>query len=207
MSVFEQVTEWCTHVIDLGGYPVLAGLMALESMIAPIPSEAVMPFAGFLAYEGKMTMVLIGVWSTAGSIVGSLLSYWIGMYGGRPLVLAVGKYLLLNVHHLDATERFFNRFGSITVFICRFIPVVRHFISIPAGMGRMPLGMFLTYTALGACIWNVFLAWAGLKLKENWMALTPYFHIVDKVILIAAIIVIVLFISGQIRARRAEKSG
>ncbi len=211
MSVFEQIAEWCTHVIELGGYPVLMGLMALESMIAPIPSEAVMPFAGFLAYDGKMTMFLIGVWSTAGSILGSMLSYWMGMYGGRPLVLKVGKYLLLNVHHLDATERFFNRYGGVTVFICRFIPVVRHFISIPAGMGRMPYLTFIIYTAVGACAWNMILAWVGFKLKENWEAAREYFHYVDMVIVVGIAVVLILFVIGQIRARRngkqnAEKS-
>jgi membrane protein DedA with SNARE-associated domain len=205
MSVFEQITQWCTHVIDLGGYPVLSGLMALESMIAPIPSEAVMPFAGFLVYEGKMSMLLVGIWSTFGSVVGSTVSYWIGLYGGRPLVLKVGKYLFLNVHHLDATERFFNRWGTWTVFICRFIPVVRHFISIPAGMGRMPFALFLIYTAVGACIWNVFLAWAGFKLKENWDSLRGYFHYVDMFILAAGLIVIALYIIGQIRHHRNEK--
>ncbi|HDS30905.1 MAG TPA: DedA family protein [Firmicutes bacterium] len=205
MSVFEQITQWCTHVIEVGGYPVLFGLMALESMIAPIPSEAVMPFAGFLAYEGKMSMWLIMVSATIGSIVGSTLSYWMGLYGGRPLVLKVGKYLFLNVHHLDATERFFNKYGTWTVFICRFIPVVRHFISIPAGMGRMPTGVFLIYTAIGATMWNMFLAWAGFKLKENWESLRDYFHYVDMVILVAAIVFIVGYIIGQIKHHRDEK--
>ncbi|MFH1676494.1 MAG: DedA family protein, partial [bacterium] len=189
MSIFEQLTIWCTHVIELGGYPMLACLMALESMIAPIPSEAVMPFAGFLVYEGKMTMLGVGIWSTFGSIIGSLISYWIGMYGGRPLVLKVGRYLLLNVHHLDATERFFNRYGGITVFICRFIPVVRHFISIPAGMGKMRLSTFIILTVVGAGCWNMILAWAGLILKENWRTAQHYFHYIDIAILIGVAIV------------------
>ena len=204
MSVFEQITEWCTHVIEVGGYPVLTGLMALESMIAPIPSEAVMPFAGFLVYEGKMNMWLVGLWSTFGSIIGSMLSYWMGMYGGRPLVLKVGKYLFLNVHHLDATEAYFNRYGVITVFICRFIPVVRHFISIPAGMGRMNIAVFLIYTTVGACTWNMILAWVGFKLKENWGSLRGYFHYVDYGIVIAAAIVIVWYIYAQWRRHQSD---
>jgi membrane protein DedA with SNARE-associated domain len=206
MSVFEHVTIWATHTIQVLGYPGLALLMALESMIAPIPSEAVMPFAGFLAFEGKMTMPFIGLWSTLGSIVGSLISYYLGMWGGRPVILKIGKYLFLNVHHLDATERFFNRHGGITVFICRFIPVVRHFISIPAGMGKMPIKLFVIYTVVGAGIWNITLAWVGFNLRQRWDALAPYFHTVDKVILIAALIVIAMFIWGQIAARRANKS-
>jgi membrane protein DedA with SNARE-associated domain len=205
MSVFEHITEWCTHVIELSGYPGVFFLMALESMIAPIPSEAVMPFAGFLAYDGKMSMVWIGLWSTLGSISGSMVSYWLGIYGGRPLVLKVGRYLLLNVHHLDATERFFNRFGNVTVFICRFIPVVRHFISIPAGMGRMPIWHFIIMTTVGAACWNMFLAWAGWYLNANWEDLREYFHIIDIVILVAILLVVAAFIARQIIEWRAQR--
>jgi membrane protein DedA with SNARE-associated domain len=199
------MSEWCTHVIDLAHYPGLFVLMALESMVVPIPSEAVMPFAGFLAYEGKMSMVLIALWSTLGSLVGSLISYWVGMYGGRPLVLKLGKFLLLNVHHLDATERFFNRFGGATVFICRFIPVIRHFISIPAGMGKMPMRMFIPMTLIGASIWNMFLTWAGWKLRENWESLRGYFHWVDIIIAAIILLVVAAFITRQIVEWRAQK--
>jgi len=205
MSIFEQVTIWATHIIQILGYPGLLFLMALESMIAPVPSEAVMPFAGFLVFTGEMKMHLVGLWSTVGSIIGSLVSYYMGLYGGRPIVLKVGKYLLLNVHHLDATERFFQRYGSITVFICRFIPVVRHFISIPAGAGKMHLGWFILYTAVGACAWNMILAWAGFKLRERWDALTPYFHTVDKVILVAGIALLIFFAWSHFAVRRAKK--
>ncbi len=204
-SIFEAISEWCTHVIDVTHYPGVFFLMALESMIAPIPSEAVMPFAGFLAFEGKMSMAWIAVWSTLGSITGSLLSYWMGMYGGRPLVLKVGKYLLLNVHHLDATERYFNRYGAWTVFICRFIPVVRHFISIPAGMGRMPMRRFLPMTIIGAFMWNMFLAWAGFKLRENWNSLRDYFHYIDIVIVVMIGLVVAAFIWRQIMEWHAQK--
>jgi membrane protein DedA with SNARE-associated domain len=204
-SVFEQLTKWCVHVIEISGYPGIFLLMALESMIAPIPSEAVMPFAGFLAFEGKMSMFLIAVVSTIGSITGSLVSYWMGIYGGRPLVLKIGKYLFLNVHHLDATERFFNRFGASTVFICRFIPVVRHFISIPAGMGRMQIPKFIVMTVTGALIWNTFLAWVGWKLKENWETLRVYFHWIDIVIAAIILLFIVAFIARQIIEWQKQK--
>lgn len=193
VSVFEHITIWCTEVIRWGGYPVLVGLMALESMIAPIPSEAVMPFAGFLAtdIEGNtMHMEWIALWSTVGSIIGSLLSYWIGLFGGRPLVLKIGKYLFLNVHHLEMTERFFEKYGGITVLICRFIPVVRHFISIPAGIAKMNLTTFLLYTTIGACAWNMILAYFGFYLKQNWNTVRDYFHYVDLVILVGGSVVI-----------------
>ncbi len=179
--------------------------MALESMIAPIPSEAVMPFAGFLIYSEEMTWTLVALWSTLGSIVGSMASYFMGMYGGRPLVLKVGKWLLLNVHHLDATERYFKKYGPWTVFICRFVPVVRHFISIPAGMGRMPIPTFLAMTIIGAVMWNMFLAWAGYYLKENWESVKAYFHIIDRVIVVLILAVIVAFIVRQVVEWRALK--
>ncbi len=205
ISMFERLSEWCVHVIEVMDYPGIFVLMALESMIVPIPSEAVMPFAGFLAYEEKMNMVVVAVVSTLGSLVGSMISYYMGMCGGRPLVLKVGRFLLLNVHHLDATERFFNRFGSMTVFVCRFIPVVRHFISIPAGMGRMPLRTFVPMTVVGALAWNTFLAWAGWKLKENWESLRGYFHCIDIVIAAFIGLVVIAFIFRQIIEWRAQK--
>jgi membrane protein DedA with SNARE-associated domain len=205
ISIFEQISGWCTEVIRTTNYPGIFFLMALESMIAPIPSEAVMPFAGFLISTGEMTWILVALWSTLGSFVGSIISYWMGMYGGRPLVLKIGKYLLLNVHHLDATERYFKRYGPWTVFICRFIPVVRHFISIPAGMGRMPISSFLVMTVIGAVMWNMFLAWAGFYLKENWDSLKQYFHIIDRVIVVIILAVIIAFVVRQVIEWRAQK--
>jgi len=206
-SVFEMIAHWCEEFIRAVDYPGVFILMALESMIAPIPSEAVMPFAGFLVYTKEMSWFWVAFSSTTGSIIGSMLSYWMGMYGGRPLVLKVGKYLLLNVHHLDATEKYFNKYGNWTVFICRFIPVVRHFISIPAGMGRMPIVPFLTMTVIGAFLWNMTLAVAGYYLKENWEWLRdgPVFHVIDRVILVMILLVVGVFIVRQIVEWRAQK--
>jgi len=201
MSIFEQITIWATQIIGTLSYPGVLLLMALESMIAPIPSEAVMPFAGFLVAEGQMSMLSVVIWATIGSIIGSLISYYIGLWGGRALVLKVGKYLLLNEHHLDITEKFFHKRGDITVFISRFIPVIRHFISIPAGMGKMPLVPFVIYTAVGAGLWNWILTYAGFRLRANWAFLTPYFHIVDKVILGVIVLAILCFIWSQLKIR------
>jgi membrane protein DedA with SNARE-associated domain len=157
--------------------------MALESMIAPIPSEAVMPFVGFLVADGSWNLWLaIGV-TSLGSIIGSLISYYMGYYGGKPLVLKVGRYLLLNPHDLIITEKFFHRRGGLAmVFISRFVPVVRHLISIPAGIGRMPLIPFMVVTLVGATLWNTFLLLCGMKLREHWQLVQVYSHQIDLVV-------------------------
>src|SRR5580765_1899259 len=165
----ELISNWAIRCLDVAGYTSAAGLMALESMIVPVPSEAVMPFVGFLVADGKWSLWGAIAATSLGSILGSSLSYLMGYYGGKPVVLRVGKYLLLNVHDLERTEAFFHRrSGVVTLFISRFIPVVRHFVSIPAGIGRMPFGPFLVTTLVGATLWNTFLLVCGMKLREHW---------------------------------------
>lgn len=179
----EKISEWAVACLETAGYAGAAGLMALESMIAPVPSEAVMPFVGFMVVDGKWNLWLAILSTSLGSIIGSLLSYWMGYYGGKPFVLRIGKYLLLNVHDLERTERFFHkRSGAITIFVARFIPVVRHFISIPAGTGRMPMVPFLIPTFIGSTIWNTFLLICGMKLREHWTVVQKYSHQADYVI-------------------------
>lgn len=181
-SLTQQIADWATHLLDTTGYVGLVFLMALESMVAPIPSEAVMPFAGFLIVDGTFTWAGVIFWSTVGSIAGSLISYYLGYFGGRPLVLKVGKYLLLDKSHLDTTEKYFNKNGQITIFVARFIPVIRHLISIPAGLAEMNLWKFLLYTTAGAACWNTILTVAGYYLKDNWNSLMKYSHIIDIVV-------------------------
>ena len=178
MGLTEALCYYNTWFINQCSYLGVFLLMTLESMVAPIPSELVMPFAGFLIFTGQFGVVPVMVASTLGSIVGSLLSYGMGMLG-KPVVLRYGRYLLLNVHHLDWTEQFFSRHGGKTIFISRFIPVVRHLISIPAGLARMPLIPFILYTAVGATLWNGFLTYLGFRLKQNWPLIQKYTHILD----------------------------
>src|SRR5262245_44977202 len=163
--ITETITGIATNILDTTGYAGAAGLMALESMIAPVPSEAVMPFVGFQVADGKWNLTASIAATSAGSMIGSLLSYWMGYYGGKPLVLKVGKYLLLKQRDLERTEQFCHkRSGAVWLFVSRFIPVVRHFVSIPAGIGRMPMISFLLATFFGATIWNTFLLVLGMKL-------------------------------------------
>jgi len=179
----ELISNWAVQCLDVAGYSGAAALMAMESMIVPVPSEAVMPFVGFLVADGKWSLTAAILVTSLGSMVGSSLSYLMGFYGGKPFVLRVGKYLLLNVHDLERTERFFHRrSGAVTLFISRFIPVVRHFVSIPAGIGRMKLLPFLAVTLVGATLWNTFLLIVGMKLRERWNIVQKYSHIADIVI-------------------------
>ena len=188
MSITAQLVQFITEFIDRTGYWSVTFFMTLESMVAPVPSEAIMPFAGFHIADGRFTWAGVIFYSTLGSIIGSLISYYAGYWGGKPLVERFGKYMLLDKHHLALTEKFFDKRGDITIFVSRFIPIVRHLISIPAGFGKMNIIKFSIYTILGAGIWNTFLAYLGYKLKENWVKVSEYFHVVDVVMLILVVL-------------------
>lgn len=188
MGITELIAEIIVEFIQNTGYWSVFILMILESMVAPVPSEAVMPFAGFLIADGKFTFTAVIFISTLGSIVGSLISYYIGAWGGRPLVERFGKYLFLNKHHLDLTEQYFKKKGDATIFISRFIPIVRHLISIPAGMGKMNVLKFCIYTILGAGLWNAFLTYMGYILRDNWAEVMKYSHTIDIIVLVILII-------------------
>jgi membrane protein DedA with SNARE-associated domain len=194
MGISQFIAGYATNVIDAAGYVSVFGLMVLESMVFPIPSEAVMPFAGFLIVTGRFTLAGVIVASTLGSIVGSLLSYAMGRYGGEPFFRRYGKYFLLDMHELEVTQRFFQKRGQITIFVCRFIPVVRHLISIPAGAGRMPLLPFIVYTTIGAGLWNAILTVAGMKLKQNWESIMKYSHAIDIVVLVVLAALVAVFV-------------
>ncbi len=180
------ITQWIANTavtfIAATSYPGIFLLMILESMVFPVPSEAVMPFAGFLIHDGQFTFTGVIIASTLGSLVGSLASYAMGFYGGKPFIKKFGKYLLLDTHDLEITERFFAKRGELTIFISRFIPVIRHMISIPAGLGKMNIWKFMVYTILGAGMWNAFLTYVGFKLKSNWAEVMTYSHVIDIVV-------------------------
>jgi membrane protein DedA with SNARE-associated domain len=203
--ITEKISEIAVKILDTTGYAGAGFLMALESMIAPVPSEAVMPFVGFQVADGRWNFWIAILVTSIGSIAGSLASYLMGYYGGKPVILKVGKYLLLNERDLERTERFFHRKqGVMTVFISRFVPVVRHFISIPAGMGRMPLMPFLAVTLIGATIWNTFLLVCGMKLRDNWKLVQKYSHQVDLVVIVVVLAVCVWFVRNRLATRKAR---
>ena len=181
-------------VIAATGYGGIALLMAIESACIPLPSELIMPFAGYLVYEGKMSLLLAATAGAIGCNLGSLVAYEIGFYGGRPLVERFGSYILMGRRELDWAESFFQRWGQAAVFVGRLLPVVRTFIALPAGIARMPRGKFHLYTFLGSWPWCFGLAYLGMKLGENWRGLGPYFHKFDAAIGAALVLGVVYFV-------------
>ncbi len=202
MGITAFIAALGTRVIGSIGYTGVFLLMVAESMFLPVPSEAVMPFAGFLVGEGTLSAVGVVLFATLGSLVGSLLSYAIGRFGGRAFVERWGRYLLLDERDLAATDRFFRRRGSVTILVSRFIPVVRHLISIPAGMGEMRLPGFILFTALGAGAWNAFLTWCGYALKKNWQTVMRYSHLIDIVVVVLLAGLLALFLYRHLRRAR-----
>lgn len=194
MGITEFLATYITAFIEKTGYPTVFIFMVMESMVFPVPSEAVMPFAGFLIFEGRFSFFGVIAASTLGSIVGSLLSYGLGYYGGKPAIDRFGKWLLLDRRDLAMTERFFARRGAIAILVSRFIPVVRHLISIPAGMGRMNLFPFSLYTVIGAGLWNTILAVAGFYLRQHWDLVMRYSRIVDIAVLVILAVLAAVFI-------------
>jgi len=187
-KLLELLAVFSIHVISTIGYVGVFFLMVMESMVVPIPSELVLPFAGFLISRGDFTFIYVMIASSLGSIVGSLISYFMGKYGGNAFVIKYGKYVLLDVEDLKKTERWFEKRGEYTIFISRFIPVVRHLISIPAGIGKMDLKRFSVYTIVGASMWNFILTYAGYLLGEHWDRIKHYSEPVS--LTVAALLVI-----------------
>ncbi len=189
-------------VISRLGYGGIVLLMAIESACIPLPSEIIMPFSGFLVFKGEMQLSVVALAGAAGCLLGSWVAYALGAWGGRPLIEAYGRYVLISHHDLDLADRWFARHGDITIFVGRLLPVVRTFIAFPAGVARMPLWRFSVYTFAGSLIWCWALAWIGKKLGENWDTLGVYFHRFDA--LIGAILVagIVWYVRRHLRLMR-----
>ncbi|MCU1287142.1 MAG: DedA [Acidobacteriales bacterium] len=181
-AIIGHLFVFISWVISSGGYIGVMLLMAIESACIPLPSELIMPFAGYLVYKGQFNLYWVATAGAIGCNLGSVLAYEVGYFGGRPLVEKYGKYILLNKHDLDLTDRLFHKYGTITIFIGRLLPVIRTFIALPAGIARMPRLRFHLYTFLGSWPWCLGLAYAGMKLAENWRYLGKYFHQFDLVI-------------------------
>ncbi len=181
------------------GYGGVILLMGIESANIPLPSEVIMPFSGYLVFTGRFNLFWVAVAGGLGCLWGSLLSYWVGAKGGRPLIEKYGKYVLISHHDLDMADRWFAKWGIATVFIGRLLPVIRTFISFPAGIARVNIWKFSVYTFVGSFIWSYFLAWVGMKLGENWDSIKVYFHKFDVAIGIMIILGITWWIWRHVR--------
>ncbi|HEV2988269.1 MAG TPA: DedA family protein [Candidatus Angelobacter sp.] len=191
-------------VISSTGYLGVVLLMAIESACIPLPSEIIMPFAGYLVFKGTLTLLLVATAGALGCNVGSVIAYELGYYGGRRLVERYGSYILLSRHDMEMADRFFARFGSAAVFIGRLLPVIRTFIALPAGIARMPRLRFHVYTFVGSWPWCFALTWAGMKLGEKWNTdprLKYWLHRLDAVILLLLLAGLTWFIRSHWKNR------
>jgi membrane protein DedA with SNARE-associated domain len=200
-EVITAVTQWILHVISTLGYSGIALLMAIESAAIPLPSEIIMPFAGFLVAQGRFGLHEVALAGAFGSAVGSAVTYALGYYGGRPLIERYGRYVFIPHSDLERADRFFARFGNLAGFIGRMLPVIRTFISIPAGIGKVRFIPFLIYSFIGSYIWSLFLAYLGFKLGERWTFIRVYLEKLDFLIVTLGIAVIVWWIRRHLRNR------
>lgn len=191
-------------VISSTGYLGVTALMAIESACIPLPSEIIMPFAGYLVFTGRFSLFWAATAGAIGCNVGSVIAYEIGYYGGRPLVEKYGRYLWINRHDLDLADRFFEKFGAAAVFIARLLPVVRTFIALPAGVARMPRLRFHLYTFAGSWPWCFVLAWIGMKLGERWQTdprLRQVLHRLDALIIVLLLAALIWFVRSHWKNR------
>jgi membrane protein DedA with SNARE-associated domain len=206
--MLEQLISILAHFIINGinalGYWGVAAMMAIESACVPLPSEIIMPFAGYLVSQGRMTLIGVSLAGAFGCVVGSVLAYAVGYYGGRVAIEKYGKYILISHHDLDIADRFFNKYGSSAIFFSRLMPVVRTFISLPAGIARMNFTKFLIYSFVGSVPWCFALAWIGMKLGENWNTLGGYFHKFDFVIVVLIIIGLAWYIRRHLKNKKLQ---
>src|SRR3989442_1489496 len=206
--IIEVLSGFIVATISALGYGGVVLLMAIESACVPLPSEIIMPFSGYLVSLGKMNLWAVSLAGAVGCVLGSLVAYWVGMYGGRPLIEKYGRYLLISHHDLDLADRWFGRYGEAIVFTSRLLPVIRTFIAFPAGVARMNLTRFVLYTFAGSLPWCLGLAYVGQKLGEQWNkdeTLKTLFHRFDFIIGIVGILAISWWVSRHVKQLKQEK--
>ena len=207
-KLIELLSVFIVATISRLGYAGVVLLMAIESACIPLPSEIIMPFSGYLVYTGRFNLWAVGVAGAFGCVVGSLVAYWVGMYGGRPLIEKYGRYILLSSHDLDLADRWFARFGEVIVFASRLLPAVRTFIAFPAGVARMNIKKFVIYTFAGSLPWCIGLAYVGQRLGEEWdkdPTLKNLFHRFDFIIGIVLVAVVAWWVWRHIKHLRDPK--
>ncbi|GGS20402.1 DedA family protein [Streptomyces griseoviridis] len=191
--------QWINDLMDALGAPGAGIAIALENLFPPLPSEVILPFAGFAAASGRMGLIAVLLWTTAGSVVGALALYGVGALLGRDRTVALAARLpLLKVSDIEKTEAWFERHGTKAVFFGRMIPVFRSLISVPAGVERMRLPVFLLLTTLGSALWNTLFVLAGYALGDNWSRVTDIVSAYSKVVLAAAALAVLCFVAVRL---------
>ncbi len=203
-NILVALTQFITSTISHLGYFGVACLMAIESAAIPLPSEVIMPFAGFLVVSGRFGLFGLALAGAIGSTIGSFITYYLGYHGGIRLIKKYEHYVHVSEGELGITEKFFAKFGAISTFYGRILPVIRTFISIPAGIARVPLGSFLGYAFFGSFIWSYFLAWLGLRLGEHWHDLEIYFRKFDIVIVVLIIFGLIYWLRKHLKFGRKQ---
>lgn len=203
MHILSALTTWLVDTIGRMGYTGIVSLMFLESSFFPFPSEVVMPPAGYLAWKGEMSLTLVLLAGIAGSLLGALFNYWLAVKLGRPLLLKYGKYFFISEESIDKADKFFQKHGHVSTLVGRLLPVIRQYISLPAGIARMPMKTFMLFTTIGAGAWVIVLTFAGYLLGEHQDLLKEYLHVIT----LACVGLAVLIAGGYILyIRRRRKS-
>ena len=207
--IIEILSGFIVATISALGYGGIVLLMAIESACIPLPSEIIMPFAGYLVSRGEMNIWWVGVAGAIGCVLGSLVAYYVGLYGGRPLIEKYGRYVLVSRQDLALADRWFSRYGEVIVFVSRLLPAIRTFIAFPAGVARMNLTRFVLYTFAGSLPWCLGLAYVGQKLGEQWNKderLKTLFHRFDFVIGIVGLLAVIWWVRRHLRHRREDQA-
>jgi membrane protein DedA with SNARE-associated domain len=207
--IIEILSGFIVAVISTLGYSGVLLLMAIESACIPLPSEVIMPFAGYLVSTGQMNIWGVGFAGAIGCVVGSMVAYWVGAYGGRPFIEKYGRYVLVSRHDLDLADRWFGQYGELIIFTSRLLPVIRTFIAFPAGVARMNVPRFIIYTFAGSLPWCLGLAYVGQKLGEQWNkdeTLKTWFHRFDFLIGIAVLLLAIWWIWRHIKHLRQDRA-
>ena len=205
-KLISALSTFIIATISSLGYGGVVLMMAIESACIPLPSEIIMPFSGYLVATGRFSLQMVAIAGAVGCLLGSYVAYFVGQYGGRPFIERYGRYVLLSHHELEIADRFFERWGSHTVFWSRMLPVVRTFIAFPAGVSRMKLLPFTIYTLLGSYIWCLALAYIGMKLGQHWEDLAPYFHRFDALLAVLLIVGGAALIYNRVKGMRSASS-
>lgn len=213
MNLFleQQILEFISNIYNQMQWPGVVLMMAIESACIPLPSEIIMPFAGWLLIKDQSLpvsyVVLAGLYGAVGNVIGSLVAYAVGVWGGRPFLNKYGKYILITKHDLDRADYWFRRYGSWSIFISRLLPAVRTFISLPAGIARMNLIKFILYSLLGSFIWSIALAYAGYLIGEHWEQIRAVMRPFDYLIIALVLALIGYYIYRHVRHYDKSKTG